>query len=32
VLVSVDGKSHWFEGTQLLALYAILAIGFYFVP
>jgi Ca2+:H+ antiporter len=32
VLVSVDGKSHWFEGTQLLALYVILAIGFYFVP
>lgn len=32
VLVSVDGKSHWLEGVQLLALYFILGIGFYFVP
>ena len=32
VLVSVDGKSHWLEGVQLLALYLVLGIGFYFVP
>jgi Ca2+:H+ antiporter len=32
VLVSIDGKSHWLEGVQLLALYLVLGIGFYFVP
>jgi Ca2+:H+ antiporter len=32
VLVSVDGKSHWLEGAQLLALYVILGIGFYIIP
>jgi len=26
-----DGRTNWFEGLQLLALYAILAIAFYFV-
>ena len=26
-----DGKTNWFEGVQLLAIYAILAIAFYFV-
>jgi Ca2+:H+ antiporter len=26
-----DGKTNWFEGFQLLAIYAILAIAFYFV-
>jgi Ca2+:H+ antiporter len=26
-----DGKTNWFEGLQLLAIYAILAIAFYFV-
>ncbi len=26
-----DGKTNWFEGLQLLAVYAILAIAFYFV-
>jgi len=26
-----DGKTHWFEGLQLLAIYTILAIAFYFI-
>jgi Ca2+:H+ antiporter len=26
-----DGKTNWFEGLQLLAIYTILAIAFYFV-
>lgn len=29
-LVSVDGKSNWLEGAQLLAVYVIMALGFYF--
>lgn len=32
VLISVDGESHWLEGAELLALYAILGMAFYFVP
>ncbi len=31
-LVAMDGQSNWFEGVQLLAAYAILALGFFFVP
>lgn len=31
-LVSLDGETNWFEGVQLLAVYLILAIAFYFVP
>ncbi len=31
-LVAADGESNWFEGLQLLALYVMLAIAFYFVP
>ena len=31
VLISVDGESNWLEGAQLLALYLILGISFYFV-
>ncbi|MCE5200371.1 calcium/proton exchanger [bacterium] len=31
-LVSLDGESNWFEGMQLIAVYVILAIVFYFVP
>jgi Ca2+:H+ antiporter len=31
-LVAVDGESHWMEGVQLLAVYVILAIAFYFLP
>lgn len=32
VLISVDGKSNWLEGAQLVGLYAVLALAFYFVP
>lgn len=31
-LIARDGDSNWFEGAQLLAVYAILALAFYFVP
>ena len=31
VLISVDGESHWLEGLQLLTLYLMLGIAFYFV-
>lgn len=31
-LTALDGESHWLEGAMLLALYAILAAAFYFVP
>jgi Ca2+:H+ antiporter len=30
-LLVLDGRTNWFEGVQLLAIYAILAIAFYFV-
>jgi Ca2+/H+ antiporter len=26
-----DGRTNWFEGAQLLAVYAILAVAFYFI-
>ena len=26
-----DGRTNWFEGVQLLAIYAILAVAFYFI-
>ena len=32
VIVVVDGESNWVEGLQLMAVYAILALAFYFVP
>jgi len=28
--VTQDGRSNWFEGLQLLALYVILGIAFYY--
>jgi Ca2+:H+ antiporter len=31
-LVVVDGESNWVEGLQLMAVYLILALAFYFVP
>jgi Ca2+:H+ antiporter len=31
-IVSMDGESNWFEGLQLLGVYVILAIAFYFLP
>lgn len=30
--VALDGKSHWMEGVQLLAVYAVLGVAFYFLP
>jgi Ca2+:H+ antiporter len=30
--IAHDGETHWLEGLQLLAVYAILALGFYFLP
>lgn len=30
--VALDGKSHWMEGVQLLAVYVILGIAFYLLP
>ncbi|MDP9356531.1 MAG: calcium/proton exchanger [Chloroflexota bacterium] len=32
VLISQDGESNWLEGAELIALYAILGIAFFFVP
>lgn len=32
VIVSVDGESNWLEGAELLALYTMLGIAFFFVP
>lgn len=31
-LISMDGESHWMEGVQLLAVYAILGMAFFFLP
>jgi Ca2+:H+ antiporter len=31
-LISQDGESNWMEGVQLLAVYAILGIAFYYLP
>jgi len=31
-LISHDGQSHWMEGVQLLAVYVILGIAFFFLP
>jgi Ca2+:H+ antiporter len=31
-VASMDGETHWFEGLQLLGVYAILAVFFYFLP
>ncbi|HEX7051509.1 MAG TPA: calcium/proton exchanger [Longimicrobiales bacterium] len=32
VFIAQDGETHWMEGVQLLAVYAILALAFYFLP
>lgn len=32
VLIAQDGETHWMEGVQLLAVYLILVLGFYFLP
>jgi len=31
-MIAHDGETHWMEGVQLLAVYAILVLGFYFLP
>lgn len=31
-IVSLDGESNWFEGLQLVAVYVVMGIVFYFVP
>ncbi|MCC6315239.1 MAG: calcium/proton exchanger [Thermomicrobiales bacterium] len=31
-LISVDGESNWLEGAQLVALYVMLGLAFFFVP
>ena len=30
--IAHDGETHWMEGVQLLAVYTILCLGFYFLP
>jgi Ca2+:H+ antiporter len=30
--IAHDGETHWMDGVQLLAIYIILALGFYFLP
>jgi Ca2+:H+ antiporter len=30
--VSQDGETNWLEGTQLLGVYVILSLAFFFVP
>jgi Ca2+:H+ antiporter len=30
--IAHDGETNWMEGVQLLAVYAILALGFFFLP
>jgi Ca2+:H+ antiporter len=32
VVISQDGETHWMEGVQLLAVYTMLGIAFYFLP
>ncbi len=31
-LIALDGRSNWLEGAQLLAVYAIIAVAFFFLP
>jgi len=30
-IIALDGETHWLEGAFLIAVYLVLAIGFYFV-
>ena len=32
IVVSSDGRGNWYKGTQLLVVYAAIALMFYFVP
>jgi Ca2+:H+ antiporter len=31
-MIAHDGETHWMEGVQLLAVYAVLVLGFYYLP
>ena len=31
-IVAGDGRSHWYKGVQLMLVYAMIAILFYFLP
>ncbi|MHB0878673.1 MAG: calcium/proton exchanger, partial [Anaerolineae bacterium] len=31
-LIALDGESNWLEGAQLLAVFLIIAIAFFFLP
>jgi Ca2+:H+ antiporter len=31
-VISGDGRSNWFKGTQLITVYVIIGLLFYFVP
>jgi Ca2+:H+ antiporter len=31
-IVAGDGRSHWYKGVQLITVYAIMALMFYFLP
>jgi len=31
-MIAADGETNWLEGAQLIAVYAILVLAFYFVP
>ena len=31
-LICQDGETHWMEGVQLLAVYFILAVAFFYLP
>ena len=31
-LIALDGESNWLEGSQLLAVYLIITIAFFFLP
>jgi Ca2+:H+ antiporter len=31
-MIASDGETNWFEGAQLLAVYALIAVAFFFVP
>ncbi len=31
-VASADGETHWFEGAQLLGIYALMAVFFYYIP
>jgi Ca2+:H+ antiporter len=32
VVIGMNGRTNWFEGTLLLALYAIMGIAFFYIP